>query len=270
MIAKNALLEELCARFAQEPFDWQKVIEGFKATELYQIGGYNENTLANELARVHLFKFLVREIMKDYQHLHRELTQKKFSPHYEFYRKHGVLTIHERGRKDEEYGTLDEVLRVDGLPVLWTLKLTTSARRSSGKTKPQRCLEERQGGRILRPVLPPRERPYGFGYNQILREENVKQALAPILDYYGQESRGSQESKENISSCGYVVALYPDVISSESPLQQQFREQNGIIVPWTMPSKEYREKVAAIAVQHQLLPKKQKSGQLSRRERRLV
>ncbi len=259
MLAKNALLEELCARFAQEPFDWQKVIAGFKATELYQIGGYNETTLANELARVHLFKFLVREIMKDYQHLHRELTQNSLSARYEFYRKHGVLTIHERGRQDEEYGTLDEVVRVDGLPVLWTLKLSTSARRSSGKSKPPRCLEERQGRRILKQVLPPRERPSGFGYNQILREENVKQVLAPLLDYYNQKSKAgkeSEEGQESIISCGYVVVLYPDVTSSESPLQQQFREQNGIIVPWTMTSKEYRDKVTAIATPFQLLPKR--------------
>ncbi len=270
MLTKNPLLEELCARFAREPFDWQKVIEGFKATELYQISGYNENTLANELARVHLFKFLVREIMKDYQHLHRELTQKSLSPRYEFYRKHGVLTFHERGRKDEEYGTLDEVLRVDGLPVLWTLKLSTSARRSSGRTKLGRQLEN---GR----TLPPRERPFGLGYNQILREENVRQIIAPISDYYSHESRGGQESISSggsSGSCGYVVVLYPDVISSESPLQQQFREQNGIIVPWTMPSKEYRDKVAAIAMPFQLLPKREKKVQngvqQSRKERRWV
>lgn len=270
MLTKNPLLEELCARFAQEQFDWQKVIEWFKATELYPIGGYHENTLANELARVHLYQFLIRSISNDRAHLQREFIQNSFSPHYEFYRKHGVLTIHERGRQDEEYGTLDEVVRVDGLPVLWTLKLSTSARRSSGKTKLGRQLENER-------ILPPRERPFGLGYNQILREENGKQIIAPILDYYSQEKKEGKESISSgnpVGSCGYAVVLYPDVISPKSTIQQQFREQNGIIVPWTMPSKEYREKVAAIAVQHQLLPKRQKNVQNGvqqpRRERRWV
>lgn len=250
ILSQNDLLRTIAGRWPEIKADLEAGLDlaaqAFLQTSRYQQQVYNENTIHHDLARIQLRHSLEELCRKETGWKNKvqfdPLLSGKVVRPYLFQRRYEQLIISSlrrvetQGARDRKlvamevlhYTTFDQVLMVDGLPVVIELKLSTTRHRR---------------GTVRKPVV---HRSRG-GLDDGLRKERVQYVLAPVQQYFTAQ-KGSPD-------CGYLLILYPEMIRRESKVQQEFRESGGLIVPWYADRAAYRQEVQQMVEKYKLLPK---------------
>jgi len=105
------------------------------------------------------------------------------------------------------YSEIDELLLIDNLPVLFEIKLSIYKGRRGNVTQ-----------------INPGKR----GVKHAMNVSRINFMLNPIKSYFQ-------------SRCGYVLVVYPEQITSRSPLQAEFINQGGILRPFYTDRETYRK-----------------------------
>ena len=237
MIAKNDLLVDITDKLALAEPDWEKVVARFKDGLFFQFGHFNFDNLVSVLAEVHV-KIALEEICKSYDSETREKIV--FDPveagiragQYIFgCNSADQLTVAKDenlrfGRERQTYSEIDLLMLIDKLPVLFEVKLHVKRRRS----------------RNIKPA------PGMKGIYHQMENERIRHVLQPIFKYFG------------CSESGYVIVVPKDIANNNSPIQEDFRKRNGIIVAFYKDRKNFREEVGEINKKYGLFPGKNKDG----------
>ncbi len=113
---------------------------------------------------------------------------------------------------EDAFCEIDALAVIDGLPTIFEINL-------SRKYGSRGASQHRTGANL---------RAAGN-----FREKRTEQLTIPISEYFN-------------SQCGYVVILAPHNVKPNSPTQQAFKEQGGIIIPHFMLYAQYRAAVKQI------------------------
>ncbi|HLC91402.1 MAG TPA: hypothetical protein VJI15_06575 [Candidatus Nanoarchaeia archaeon] len=125
-----------------------------------------------------------------------------------------VLVYHREGPRDPLMD-LDAVFLAGELPVLAEVKL------GSGKTT---AGASRKGGRGISSAR--------LSYH--LNPERIAAVLSPLEEYF------------NSKYCGCLVVVPPENIRPNSPIQQEFMANGGILVPFYYSRQSYQQKIAEL------------------------
>lgn len=263
MFSHNELIRTLASCLPESKPNWDSLANKFMQTLRYKREMYNEHTLHHDLARIHLRNSL-EELCRNEKVELDPLPAGASAGNYHFNSLYGQtliwrpkqvqkqVTKRRRGRiwKATEtatelfhYTTLDEVLVVDGLPVIVELKLSGTSHRRGKLCKAATALNQR-------------------GAEEGARLERLKYILAPVQRYFT-ESR-------KISDCGYLLIVYPEMINKDSLTQQKFREAGGLITLWYADRQQYLQEVQQVAEKYQLLPKRPHQALVLPRGRKVV
>lgn len=218
MLAKNNLLVQITDHLRNRGPDWHKIVERFKTTSLYKTRKYNDVVLASCFSEIHLRNSL-EEICDELDIKSRVVFDpikpyEKISRFKFMYRPNGKLIINEsRHGIYSDYSEIDELLLIDGLPVLFEIK-TGKYRGASVNSKGHS--------------------PTDGGPSYALRRERIEYLLVPLSLYYQ-------------SSCGYVLIIPGDQVLKSSLLQKNFVKKGGILVPFYTDRESYKEDVCFIS-----------------------
>ncbi len=233
MLTKNSLLEEITQKLAGAGPNWPEVVKRFKESKLFRKRNYKgKPNFYSKLSEIHLRESLERICGVYNGHIKFDsIKPLESTKNFTFnLHPHGNLRV-QRNDDWNEHTEYDELLVVDGLPVLFEVKLQRP--RSSSFTNGLGSSNGISNGtRKVINGMP--SSPSSLGTNHALRPGRLSYLLAPIREYFGKEE------------CGYVLVIPPENTMTTSPYRQAFLEQNGILVPFYTGRKEFRVEVDKI------------------------
>ena len=197
MLCKNDLEEQIAKELSNSIQDWYIVVERFKL--LFGNGPFSWGSICGLLAELYVRECLDKicdqygeRIIIDPVECNRR------TKHFLFKYKNSSLCVYSNifGMMNP-YSDIDELLLVDGLPVLFEIK--------TGSYNPRGSLSNKS--------------PSSLGTVYALRPDRIKYVTKPIKEYFESE-------------CGYIVITPKDHIRPETKSQRDFASNNGIIVPF--------------------------------------
>lgn len=208
MLAQNELLLLITSQLALRPPDKADLVSRFKSSQWYADRNYSPDNLFSLLSELHLRSSL-EKICASF------LGRVVFDPihdgestlNYVFRHRYG--TLHVLDKSGNDYTEIDQLLIVDGIPVIFEIKLTP--RKNKGGTTPN-----------------------DRGINYLMTDRHIDHILAPLTEYF------------KTDKIGYVLIVYPSLINEGSSTQIRFLEQNGILVPFYADRMRYRTEVLAL------------------------
>lgn len=238
---KSGKLEQLCISLYEAEPDWDRIIERFK--DHPQFNPNNEFTLqqyGKYFSEIHL-DLIVEKAKKEHPEWNICLTpikEKDESDNYAFYSSIAgrVFTCSkETGLKKRKFQEYDKVISVDGLPVVFEIKLT--------KWFPKKVVKQkRKDGTI--------HYRQDRGIKNSLRSEVYNKRLKPVRELF----------KSDVS---YVMIIPKDMYLENEPflgpesvynlpslfgkpgvsIYNNFKNDNGIITPFYTDRADFREEV---------------------------
>ncbi|MEK6835408.1 MAG: hypothetical protein AABX55_00080 [Nanoarchaeota archaeon] len=220
MLTKNQLLCEICEIFPNFKPNWDEIVERFKNIRMNRKGDFSFNTLASYLAESYV-RLTLEEICTQYEgrifidQIPNGASKSGYTYHYSDVGHTGLIV----SKNNIYHCEIDELLLVDGLPVLVEVKV----------------------GRYRFPDV----------INTMI-EYRINQISNPIKQYF------------ETDRCGYMLVIPSDqIISDENILkdkkvtfrrfiQKEFREKNGVLVPFYTTRKIFRREVRKIEKDYSL------------------
>lgn len=204
MLTKNAVLEEVAGRLTSEP-DFQRALQIFRTNPIF--AGKNGNALGHfgeACLEAYLEKIALDNTGKI---VFKPIPTKAEAGQYSFYRQNvGYnVSLFENGRT-RSYCNFDEILLIDGLPVVFEVKLSRRNRHNPGEKR------KLTGGCL----------------NYCMRQERIDVIQGPISAYF------------QTNDFGYVLVTYPKRIQNDSIRQQDFIEHGGLLVPFYADASRFR------------------------------
>jgi len=248
MLTHTELLRTITSQLNSRPVDWDEVLDRFKRHPLIGQRTIGTNLLSETLSKIHL-RVSLEQICAPFSDLVNfdPIADGSNTDNYVFRHQHGRLAVY---RSDGSiYTVLDQLLLVDGLPVLFNMRTGSySAAGSSSYTyQKRRQRESKQPGTKFKrefALVPDSELPESSHKARrrksnittySMRDERINFLLDPVLEYC------------NIDSAGYVLIVFRDYYKPSSPLQQAFRGKNGLLLPFSYTRDAYRQTVARFA-----------------------
>jgi hypothetical protein len=215
MLVKPDLLVRITDQLAGKPLDWDKLVPKFKESEIYRKGKYSGGDLPSLFSELGLRQNL-EEICAENSSVKFDAIKDGNAGEYYFITKDWRTHVLKAG---ESYGEIDQLAVIEGVPVLFEVKLI-----SSRYTKGRRRKSSKSGN----------------GINFHLRDENVSHAIAPVKKYFGTDD------------VGYVFIFYPALVSMGSTVQRRFAKQNGVILPFYADRLKYMLEVLRVKSKYKL------------------
>lgn len=195
VLHRNRLLDSLSEKIAHAQPRWQRILSRF-IDQSYKTARDEANTVS-QLSEIHV-RLTLEEASRSLEGSVQfdPITPNTVTAKFHFRQGYGRRGVVVRNRHTgEDHSDLDEVLVVDGLPVLWEIKL--SAWRRGGKNK----------------------NPSTHGISWAMREERLPTITAPLREYF------------RTQKVGYVVVLPSGEEQRDSIILQRFADLGGIITP---------------------------------------
>ena len=210
MLGQNPLLLEIVDKLTYKEPARDEVIKRFK-DQLPYITNKSENGLLGRLSEICL-RVSLEDICNDYNGrvVFDPIANKAEVDHYLF-KKNGLGMIIFDKNSETYLTDIDELILVDQIPALFEIKLARYKSRGRGKRS--------------------KGSPGCLGITHVIRnKDKILQIIEPIKRLF------------NSDSCGYVLVISADQIKPDSPLQKDFRDSGGLLVPfYTNKDNFYRE-----------------------------
>ena len=211
MLVKNQLLEEIVAQLATTKITDDILIKEFKKNgrAVTQVESFH-----GILGEMHM-QLALQEICAPYEKRVQSnpIPSGASTDGYRFRRNtYGNLAVF-RKKNGQQHGEFDELLQVDGLPVVFESKLHRTPDHPSVS-------------------LSSISAPYGkfyLGRYEAMFPQKINHLLDQIQQYFHQQA------------CGYVLIVYPSQLPSPHPVQQEFLRNGGILVPFPKDWQEHRK-----------------------------
>lgn len=216
MLTQNTTLQQIAAQCANAPPHWPEVAERFKSTPHAPEAVNTDGKLAGFLSHIHLRTTLER-VCAQYA------SDVRFNPihdgaatqHYQFqYSVNGISVIKEGLLHSE----IEELALIDDRPVVFEVLLMRYEGKSNRRGDNESPLKGKKS--IARRGIP-----------YAMRDERIAEMMAPIKEHFARDE------------VGYVLIISSDQIKPKSDVQQHFREQGGILIPFYTDRRSYREEV---------------------------
>ncbi len=207
MLKSNELLEDICDRLAGLTPNWSGTIRKLKeqrpdmcSKKIYM------PEIRSHISEVYL-QVSLNKICRDWKRvdLH-PVVDGDSSANYGFRVSNGRLVVFKKG--GDPYTDYDALIRVDGLPVIFEVKLS----RLVGSKK---------------------------GTDAALQPDRISYVSAPVREFFGTED------------FGYVAIITRENLK-DSPLQQEFKKNGGILVPFFWSYETFRAKVKLYSKKYKL------------------
>lgn len=218
MLVKNALLEEIAAQLAANPFDMGGAVDAYVDQIIVSKGIENAPSrkqtswqqIVGRVAEIGIYHTL-REIAKPYGpkiNLDPLLQPIDAVPYTFRYDSFGNLHAYIR-EEEKSFAEYDAFFLADGLPVMVEVKI-----------------ECKQNGK----------RKYRTRWLKSITPERWEYKLHPLEQYFG---------------CfgGYLVMVTSEMIGLNSSIKQQFLADGGIIVPFPMDGETYKRQLTQALVE---------------------
>ena len=213
MISKNPLLIDITDKLALAQPDWEELAKSFKAGSLFQFGKFDFGNLVSALSELHLIISLEKICSRYDAETRKKIIFDPIKPgakvsDYKFANsRSGQLVVYRNGKIHSE---MDLLVQIDSLPVLFEVKL--NVKRKTGRNIDQS--------------------PSTRGVHHAMDTKRANYLLTPICKYF------------RCANAGYVVVVPKNISNDVSPIRQEFRERNGIIVPFYTDKGSFRQEVA--------------------------
>ena len=218
MLAQNDLLVTIAQQLSERPI-LSEVVQGFRETELYKTGSYDDNNLPTYLSEI-ILRILLKKASAGLE------DRIVFNPipngrradgytfrHLPFKGKLGIFL-----GDGTSYTEVDEVLLVDGLASVFEIRIANYYSKKRYSTGSKRRPWDREN------------RPRGsMGVKHALKMERINHLLRPFVTYFR-------------SNCGYVFVIGKEQFRQDiSTTQLEFARHGGILVPFYTDVRTYRE-----------------------------
>jgi len=246
MMLQNELLVDIARQYSDRsrsiPDDehWKELADRFKRSKTFENGNYNCVNISSYLAEIDLSLFL-----EDMNSQFGDLVQLNPLDHlvdgpqqgqFQFKRHLDSLNVLKDGKV---YSNIDQCAVIDGLPTLFEIKLSKYHQggrnyRYRRKTRPRVNKNRVNKNRVER-------HPSNKGTRYAMDPKRIKYLLAPLVQAF------------NTNELAYVLIVPLENISPRKEDQSRFEEQGGILLPFFMAKKSYRDYVAEnIVPKHEL------------------
>lgn len=232
---KNPELEKICKELYQFPPDWDGIVDRFKSHADYDPGKpIHIQAYAKHFSEIHLDLSLEKITEKNpgidirFRPVEDGVDTKDFIFSYS---RAGRLYANFKDENTDAFHEYDQLLTVNGLPVVFEIKLT-------GWTKPKKMKKRTADGKQLKVT--------GSAVRNYLRPEEYNKRLRPVCQFF------------ECDDAGYVIVICREMHFnretkvSENSLYQEFKRNNGIIVPFYTDRKSFREEVVQKVIGYKL------------------
>ena len=192
MLASNDLLVQIVSELGQRVYS---VDEAFKKLEQSARKTFSTSELLGEIGEVS-FQIALEEIVKDYGERVdlNPIADRSRTDHYFFHRDSAGRMVVYLGSGN--HSEIDSIAVVDGLPVLFEIKMATKRRAKSNQAN--------FGSRKI---------------NHQISTEGVYRRIHPVQEYF------------DTFDCGMVFVTLPENLKHTSEAQVEFKKNGGFLIP---------------------------------------
>ncbi|MBI1969920.1 hypothetical protein HYS48_04465 [Candidatus Woesearchaeota archaeon] len=142
-LQRNDLLVHIVQRLSELRPDWDEIVRRFKNSQAYLEKKYNDQSLSGYLSEIHLRVSLEKICVGLEGRVTLDpIPNETFTDHYDFRHRGDRFIVFRRGRTHSE---IDQVLAIDGFPILFELTL--------GKYDIRTAMRGKTLKRVLHPIL---------------------------------------------------------------------------------------------------------------------
>jgi len=243
VLETNQLLKEIVAQLQpwEQPNE-EELADRFRQTQMFKKGRYDINNLASCLSEIELRLKLEQACTTlglDHEQVFDPIKDGASAEGFRFRCVDGRIEVEHQG---ELYSDIDGLLLLEDLYVLFEIKLTHYRSKGRGSS------HGRKHGVVRRRTVKGDGRvtyPSALGVKHAMKEERVEYVLRPIRAY-AREHLGN-------ANAGLVLIISADQINPESPVQEDFKRREGILLPFYTDRKTYRDHVYGVAIRKSLL-----------------
>ena len=218
-LEQNELLIEITKKLSGTDPCWDKIATKFKDIPHDYRRKYNENNLASHLSETHA-RVSLENICKNYQDriVFDPIKNGQRTENYLF-EINCELKV-KRLNNGEDYTDIDELLLIDGLPVIFEIKVGKYRYHVNSRKHPAS--------------------PSSRGVAYAMNEQRIDYLIDPVKEFFG-------------CNPGFVLVTTKDHIRKYNPTQNHFRELGGILVPLYTDRICYKKDVAWANSKYNLL-----------------
>lgn len=219
-LISNSKLKSLTKKFAETPPDWEKLSSLFIEEVLFGVNDkFDDSNLSGILSELHLRIFLENESKTDKSVQQTPIPFQTQSGNYKFIEgRLGGYEVFNQATQNQvvEYDYLNSV---DGLPVVWEVKMTTSSDDTF-----QEALSLRRVNKMLPPLLK-YFRSTQYGYVVVVPKSQIRK-------------RGMSSCQDNFIKMGGVIA--PFYTNLEAFKKEISNNRGKLVVDWSKWSSSRR------------------------------